>query len=92
VDEPTRGVDVGAKAEIHALLRDLARDGMAIMMISSDLPEVLAVSDRILVMHQGRIAADIRGRDATQEIVMHYATGQEATLAASESPPTVALH
>jgi len=77
VDEPTRGVDVGAKAEIHALLRSLAADGMAIMMISSDLPEVLAVSDRILVMHKGRIAADIPGDTATQELIMHYATGQE---------------
>ena len=92
VDEPTRGVDVGAKAEIHALLRDLARGGMAIMMISSDLPEVLAMSDRILVMHQGRIAADLPGREATQESVMHYATGQEATLAAAERPASVALH
>ena len=76
VDEPTRGIDVGAKAEIHSLLRDLASDGMAIMMISSDLPEVLAMSDRVLVMHQGRIAADIPGEEATQETVMHYATGQ----------------
>ena len=92
VDEPTRGVDVGAKAEIHALLRDLARDGMAIMMISSDLPEVLAMSDRILVMHQGRIAADLPGREATQETVMHYATGQEATLGTSQRPASAALH
>src|SRR6202790_964793 len=70
VDEPTRGIDVGAKAEIHGLLRDLASDGMAIMMISSDLPEVLAMSDRILVMHHGRIVADIPGDEATQETVM----------------------
>ena len=76
VDEPTRGIDVGAKAEIHGLLRDLASDGMAIMMISSDLPEVLAMSDRVLVMHQGRIAADIPGEEATQEVIMHHATGQ----------------
>jgi ABC-type sugar transport system ATPase subunit len=81
VDEPTRGVDIGAKSEIHALLCDLAREGMAIMMISSDLPEVLAMSDRVLVMRKGRIVADIPTRDATQEVIMHYATGQEASLA-----------
>ena len=83
VDEPTRGVDVGAKAEIHALLCELAREGMAIMMISSDLPEVLAMSDRVLVMQKGRIAADIPAAEATQEVIMHYATGQEASLATS---------
>jgi ABC-type sugar transport system ATPase subunit len=81
VDEPTRGVDIGAKSEIHALLCALAGEGMAIMMISSDLPEVLAMSDRVLVMRKGRIAADIPAVEATQEIIMHYATGQEASLA-----------
>jgi ribose transport system ATP-binding protein len=81
VDEPTRGVDIGAKSEIHALLCDLARGGMAILMISSDLPEVLAMSDRVLVMRKGRIAANISASDATQEVIMHYATGQEASLA-----------
>jgi ABC-type sugar transport system ATPase subunit len=75
VDEPTRGVDIGAKAELHALLRDLAAGGMAILMISSDMPEVLAVSDRILVMHQGRIAGELRAGDATQEAVMSFAMG-----------------
>ena len=65
VDEPTRGVDVGAKAEIHALLFDLARRGTAVLVISSDLPEVLAVADRVLVMRGGRLdrrAARPRGR------------------------------
>jgi ABC-type sugar transport system ATPase subunit len=76
VDEPTRGVDVAAKAEIHGFLSELARDGMAIMMISSDLPEILAMSDRVLVMHQGRIAADLPIAEATQERIMRYATGQ----------------
>jgi ABC-type sugar transport system ATPase subunit len=76
VDEPTRGVDVGAKAEIHALLCGLAQNGVAILMISSDLPEVLAMSDRVLVVHQGRIAGDLPHEQATQEAIMHYATGQ----------------
>jgi len=76
VDEPTRGVDVGAKAEIHSLLCDLAKQGMAIIMISSDLPEVLAMSDRVAIMHQGRIVADLPVAGLTQEAVMHHATGQ----------------
>jgi len=75
VDEPTRGVDIGAKAELHALLRDLAAEGMAILMISSDMPEVLAVSDRILVMHQGRLAGELSAENATQEAVMSFAMG-----------------
>jgi ribose transport system ATP-binding protein len=73
VDEPTRGVDVGAKAEIHRLLRDLARSGMAILMISSELPEILAVSDRVLVMSQGRLSADLPASTATQETIMRHA-------------------
>jgi ABC-type sugar transport system ATPase subunit len=79
VDEPTRGVDVGAKAEIHSLLCDLAKQGMAIIMISSDLPEVLAMSDRVAVMHQGRIVADLPVAGLTQEAIMHHATGQALT-------------
>src|SRR5207237_4308348 len=75
VDEPTRGVDVGAKSEVHSLLCDLAREGMAIMMISSDLPEVLAMSDRVLVMRKGRIAADLPASGATPRVIMHYAPG-----------------
>ncbi|MGP2492003.1 sugar ABC transporter ATP-binding protein [Mesorhizobium sp. PUT5] len=75
VDEPTRGVDVGAKSEIHALLRSLASEGMAILMISSDLPEVLAVSDRILVMNNGRISGELSGDAVTQEQVMGHAMG-----------------
>jgi ABC-type sugar transport system ATPase subunit len=81
VDEPTRGIDVGATAEIHALLCELAKQGMSILMISSDLPEILAMSDRVLVMHQGRIAGEIPGERATQEAIMHYATGQRAEMA-----------
>lgn len=75
VDEPTRGIDVRAKASIHALLCDLAKQGVAILMISSDLPEILAMSDRILVMHRGRITGELSGGEATQEAIMHYATG-----------------
>ena len=75
VDEPTRGVDIGAKSELHALLRELAAEGMAILMISSDMPEILAMSDRILVMHKGRIAGELSAALATQEAIMGYAMG-----------------
>lgn len=74
LDEPTRGVDVGAKHEVHVLIRELAKQGVAVLMISSDLPEVLAVSDRIVVMREGRVAAEIPS-GATQEQVMLAATG-----------------
>jgi ABC-type sugar transport system ATPase subunit len=73
VDEPTNGIDIGAKTEIHKLLRQLASEGIAVIMISSDLPEVLAISDRILVMRKGTIAGEIDGKDATQETVMNLA-------------------
>ena len=76
VDEPTRGVDVGAKAEIHNLLRELAANGMAILMISSEMSEILAVSDRVLVMHQGRLAGELSAAQATQEAIMNYAMGR----------------
>jgi ribose transport system ATP-binding protein len=76
VDEPTRGIDVGAKAEIHALLRDLAEQGVTILMISSELPEILSMSDRVLVMHHGRVVGEVARHQATQEAIMHYATGQ----------------
>jgi ribose transport system ATP-binding protein len=73
-DEPTRGIDVGAKDEIYALLHELAADGKAIIMISSELPEILRMSDRIAVMCAGRITAVLDNADATQEKIMHYAT------------------
>jgi ABC-type sugar transport system ATPase subunit len=69
MDEPTRGIDVGAKAEVHALIRQLAQAGVAILMISSELPEVLAMSDRILVMHEGRIVGELQRAQATPERV-----------------------
>ena len=74
VDEPTRGIDIGAKAEVHALMARLARDGMGIIAISSDLPEVLAISDRIVVVKGGRISRVLDRAEATQETVMEAAT------------------
>jgi ABC-type sugar transport system ATPase subunit len=75
LDEPTRGIDVGAKAEIHALMSQLAKQGMGILMISSELPEILGVSDRILVMREGQLAAEFAREQATQEAIMSTATG-----------------
>ncbi len=78
LDEPTRGIDVGAKAEIHALMGDLAQQGVGVLMISSELPEVLGVSDRILVMHEGRITGEFSREQANQDDVMRAATGTVA--------------
>ncbi|CAD5900099.1 sugar ABC transporter ATP-binding protein [Carnobacterium maltaromaticum] len=75
LDEPTRGVDVGAKREIYQLMNELAERGVAIVMVSSDLPEVLGVSDRILVVHEGKIAGELSRTEATQEKIMNLATG-----------------
>jgi ribose transport system ATP-binding protein len=75
LDEPTRGIDVGAKAEVHAIMARLAEQGVGILMISSELPEVLAMSDRILVMHEGCLTGEFRRDDATEEKVMMAATG-----------------
>jgi len=75
VDEPTRGIDVGTKAEVHRLLSQLAADGVAVLMISSDLPEILGMADRVLVMHEGRISAQIPRAEATEQTVMAAATG-----------------
>jgi ribose transport system ATP-binding protein len=72
-DEPTRGIDVGSKAEIYQLMNELTASGVAIMMISSELPEVLGMSDRILVMHQGRITGGLAAEEATQEKLLHLA-------------------
>ncbi|WP_118184063.1 sugar ABC transporter ATP-binding protein [Paraburkholderia phosphatilytica] len=76
IDEPTRGIDVGAKAEVYGALADLVREGMAVLMISSELPEVLGMADRVLVMHEGRISAEISRADATEERIMNAALGQ----------------
>jgi ribose transport system ATP-binding protein len=79
VDEPTRGVDVGAKAAIHSLLNDLANQGATIVMISSELPELIGMSDRVIVMHEGRITGELNRSELSEEAVMLYATGQEAS-------------
>jgi rhamnose transport system ATP-binding protein len=76
LDEPTRGVDIGAKVEVHRIISDLAASGLGIILISSELPEVLAMSDRIMVLHEGRIAAEIPRAEASEEKVMFAATGQ----------------
>jgi ribose transport system ATP-binding protein len=74
LDEPTRGIDVGAKAEVHALMSSLAMEGMGILMISSEMPEILGMSDRIIVMCQGRITGEFNREEATQEAIMTCAT------------------
>jgi rhamnose transport system ATP-binding protein len=76
VDEPTRGIDVGTKAEVHRLLSDLAGQGVAVLMISSELPEILGMADRVLVMHEGRLTAELSRSEATEQTVMLAATGQ----------------
>lgn len=74
LDEPTRGIDVGAKNEIYALITQLAKAGKAIIMISSELPEIMGMSDRVVVMNEGRICAKLRRDEFSQETIMHYAT------------------
>ena len=77
VDEPTRGIDIGTKAEVHRLMSGLAADGVAIVMISSELPEVLGMADRVLVMREGRLVRELSRAEADEESVMFAATGQE---------------
>jgi inositol transport system ATP-binding protein len=74
VDEPTRGIDIGAKVDVHNLLFDMARSGIAVIAISSELPEVLAVSDRIVTMREGRVTGEVARADATQEKLMAMMT------------------
>lgn len=82
LDEPTRGVDVGAKAQVHRLIRELAAKGLATLMISSDMTEVLSVSDRIIVLCEGRIAGEMSGSEATQEKVLDLALPKEKAITA----------
>ncbi|MCC8180297.1 MAG: D-xylose ABC transporter ATP-binding protein, partial [Planctomycetes bacterium] len=77
LDEPTRGIDVGAKAEIYEIMDSLANAGMAIVMISSELPEIINMSDRTIVVHNGKIAKELDRDHSDQETIMYYATGGE---------------
>jgi len=86
LDEPTRGIDVGAKVEIYQLINELTAAGAAVLMISSDLPEVLGMSDRVLVMAQGRIAGRLSAEEATQDAVMALAVSVPAAAGASAVP------
>ena len=79
LDEPTQGIDVGSKAEIHRLMGELAAQGLAILMISSELPEIIGMSDRVYVMHGGTIVGEIDRADATQERILELAMGRSAT-------------
>jgi inositol transport system ATP-binding protein len=79
LDEPTRGIDVGAKSEIYRLMTEFVRSGKAIIMISSELPEVLGMSDRILVMHEGDKIGELSRAEATQEKILQMATGMSLT-------------
>ncbi len=88
LDEPTAGIDVGSKAEIHRLVAELARSGKAILYISSELPEILGISDRIVVFHEGRVAAEFDARTATEQAVMQAIMAQE--VAAAQTAPAAA--
>jgi ABC-type sugar transport system ATPase subunit len=78
LDEPTQGVDVGSKAEIHALMQELAAEGLAVVMISSELPEILGMSDRIAVMHGGTIRGVLDRAEATQSRILSLALNEDA--------------
>jgi rhamnose transport system ATP-binding protein len=75
VDEPTRGIDVGTKAEVHRLLSELASQGVAVLMISSELPEVLGMADRVVVLFEGQVMREFTRAEATEDVIMHAATG-----------------
>lgn len=76
-DEPTRGIDVGAKYEIYTLMNRLVKNGKAVIMISSEMPELLGMSDRILVMHEGEMVGELSKKEATQDLIMHLASGEK---------------
>ena len=74
-DEPTRGIDVGAKVEVYQLMNELVKEGVGVIMISSELPEILGMSDRVLVLHNGTIAGNVPRQEATQEYLLQLAYG-----------------
>jgi ABC-type sugar transport system ATPase subunit len=78
LDEPTRGIDIGGKAEIHALIRRIADEGMAVVLVSSELPELLALSDRIAAMHAGRLSGVLTRAAASEEPLLRLMMGQDA--------------
>jgi ABC-type sugar transport system ATPase subunit len=75
LDEPTRGIDIGAKEEIYSLIKALAKKGMAIVVVSSELPEILSLSHRVLVLREGRLKANLENHQLSQETIMNYAAG-----------------
>jgi rhamnose transport system ATP-binding protein len=82
IDEPTRGIDVGTKAEVHRILNGLVADGLAVLMISSELPEVLGMADRVIVLREGRITAELTRAEADEDSVLRAAIGQAPVAAA----------
>jgi len=75
LDEPTRGVDVGAKAEIYDIIHQLAEEGFSVLVVSSELPEIISLSDRVYVMHEGKVVGELTNEEINQEAIMTYATG-----------------
>jgi ribose transport system ATP-binding protein len=73
-DEPTRGIDVGSKSEIHSIIVNLAKNGLSVLLISSEMPELLSICDRVMVMHNGRITGELTHEEATEEKIMYMAT------------------
>ena len=76
-DEPTRGIDVGAKSEIYRLMRQLVQEGKSIIMISSEMPEILGMCDRVIVLHEGKKMGELKNQEITQERIMVYASGEK---------------
>ena len=77
LDEPTKGIDIGSKAAVHEFMAELAAEGLAVIMVSSEIPEILGMSDRVIVMREGRIAAELAGAEVTPERLVRAAAGLE---------------
>ena len=84
LDEPTRGIDIGAKQEIYGLMENLAQSGVAILFVSSEMEEVLGMSDRALVMHEGRLSGELSRDQLSEEVIMQLATGGQIERAHTE--------